>query len=82
MLMHLEDKYEIKEFKTVMQQGTLKICPQKELQDMMFAALIVKKEYNFYKISTKFLKIVSIFVSSLISAILKIERKEGLFGKL
>ena len=54
MWMLLEDKLEMQEFKTIMQLEISKICPLKELQDTMFAVQIVKKEDNFYKISTKF----------------------------
>ena len=82
MWMLLEDKLEMQEFKTIMQLEISKICPLKELQDTMFAVQIVKKEDNFYKISTKFWKIVSIFVNSHTSAILKTERKEVLYGRL
>jgi len=48
----------------------------------MYAALIVKREDTFYRISTKFSEIVLIFVSSLINVILKTEKMVELFGKL
>jgi hypothetical protein len=48
----------------------------------MYAALIVKREDTFYRISTKFSEIVLIFVSSLINVILKTEKMVESFGKL
>jgi hypothetical protein len=48
----------------------------------MYAALIVKREDTFYRISTKFSEIVLIFVSSLINVILKTEKMVEFFGKL
>ena len=65
---------EMLEFKIIMDLTILKINLLKEHLDMMSVALIVKREETFYKILTKFLEIVWIFVSSPISVILKTEK--------
>lgn len=80
--MPLEEKLQIQEHKIIMDPIILKMCQLKEHPDTMCAVLIAKREDTFYKILIKYLKIVLIFVSSLISVILKTEKVEESFGKL
>ena len=80
--MPLEEKLQIQEHKIIMDPIILKMWQLKEHPDTMCAVLIAKREDTFYKILTKYLKIVLIFVNSLISVILKTEKVVESFGKL
>ena len=65
-----------------MDQIISKIYQLREHLDMMYAVPTAKKEDISYKILTKFLEIVSIFVSFPINVILKTGKMVELFGKL